>query len=46
MPTSKAMEGYNILGWQQAGLTFWAVSDLNAVELKEFQDDFAEQAPR
>ena len=44
-PRSAALEGYNILGWQQAGLTFWAVSDLNAVELKEFQDDFAERAP-
>jgi anti-sigma factor RsiW len=42
MPTR---EGYTILGWQQAGLTFWAVSDLNAVELKEFRDDFAERAP-
>lgn len=46
VPRSGAMDGYNILGWQQAGLTFWAVSDLNAVELKEFQDDFAERAPR
>ena len=45
-PKSTATEGYNILGWQQAGLTFWAVSDLNAVELKEFQDDFAEGSPR
>ncbi|GLS43797.1 anti-sigma factor family protein [Methylobacterium brachythecii] len=45
-PKAGAIEGYNILGWQQAGLTFWAVSDLNAVELKEFQDDFAERAPR
>ncbi|KAB1072496.1 anti-sigma factor family protein [Methylobacterium planeticum] len=45
-PRASAREGYNILGWQQAGLTFWAVSDLNAVELKEFQDDFAEGSPR
>ncbi|GEP03416.1 anti-sigma factor family protein [Methylobacterium oxalidis] len=44
-PNALAREGYNILGWQQAGLAFWAVSDLNAVELKEFQDDFAERAP-
>ncbi|GJE46434.1 zf-HC2 domain-containing protein [Methylobacterium soli] len=45
-PRASAREGYNILGWQQAGLSYWAVSDLNAVELKEFQDDFAEGAPR
>lgn len=45
-PKSGAIEGYNFMGWQQAGLTFWAVSDLNAVELKEFRDDFAERAPR
>ena len=43
---ARAKEGFNILTWQQAGLTFCAVSDLNAVELKEFQDDFAERAPR
>ncbi|WP_336492053.1 anti-sigma factor family protein [Methylobacterium nigriterrae] len=45
-PTAGARDGYNILGWRQAGLAFWAVSDLNAVELKEFQDDFAERSPR
>lgn len=44
-PRSTSNEGYNVLGWQQAGLTFWAISDLNAVELKEFQDDFAERSP-
>ncbi|WP_430911603.1 anti-sigma factor family protein [Methylobacterium sp. sgz302541] len=45
-PMATSREGYNMLGWRQAGLTFFAVSDLNAVELKEFQDDFMEQAPR
>ncbi|MDR7039611.1 mycothiol system anti-sigma-R factor [Methylobacterium sp. BE186] len=44
-PTASAREGFNILGWQQAGLAFWAISDLNAVELKEFQDDFVERSP-
>lgn len=39
-------EGYNLINWTQAGLNFWIVSDLNAVELKEFQEDFAEAAPR
>jgi anti-sigma factor RsiW len=39
-------EGYNLINWTQAGLNFWVVSDLNTVELKEFQEDFAEAAPR
>lgn len=39
-------DGYNLLGWRQAGLSFWAVSDLNATELKEFQEDFSEIAPK
>jgi hypothetical protein len=43
---SAVKEGYNIVNWTQAGLNFWIVSDLNAVELKEFQEDFAEAAPR
>ena len=42
---ASAREGYNVLGWQQAGLTFWAVSDLNAAELKEFRDDLTDRAP-
>lgn len=45
-PRSLAQDGYNILGWRQAGLSYWVVSDLNAVELREFKDDFAERAPR
>jgi anti-sigma factor RsiW len=28
--------GYNLVHWTDAGLTFWAVSDLNADELREF----------
>ena len=34
------------MNWWQAGLSFWAVSDLNTVELKEFQDDFSEVSPK
>lgn len=44
--TALAREGYNLVNWTQAGLTFWAVSDLNAVELREFQEDFAEATPK
>jgi anti-sigma factor RsiW len=39
-------EGYNLINWTQAGLDFWIVSELNAVELKEFREDFSEAAPR
>jgi anti-sigma factor RsiW len=39
------LDGYNLMGWRQGGLQLWAVSDLNAVELKEFREDFGEAAP-
>lgn len=39
-------DGYSLMRWSQAGLAFWAVSDLNPVELREFREDFAEAAPR
>jgi anti-sigma factor RsiW len=29
-------QGYHLLHWTQSGMTYWAVSDLNEVELKEF----------
>ncbi len=38
-------DGYNLLRWTQVGLVFWAVSDLNATELQEFKQDFAERTP-
>ncbi|MFE1598918.1 anti-sigma factor family protein [Methylobacterium sp. ID0610] len=38
-------EGYSLLRWTQAGLTFWAVSDLNPTELQEFEQDFADRVP-
>jgi anti-sigma factor RsiW len=39
-------EGYSLVNWTQAGLNFWIVSDLNTVEIKEFQEDFAEATPK
>ncbi|HEY7211530.1 MAG TPA: anti-sigma factor [Bryobacteraceae bacterium] len=30
------IRGYNVLHWSAGGLTFWAVSDVNADDLKEF----------
>lgn len=33
-------QGYNIVQWNRGGMSFWAVSDLNATELQEFAADF------
>jgi len=32
----RAWRGYNLVHWTRAGMTFWAVSDLNGAELKQF----------
>ena len=29
-------QGYNLLHWANSGMTYWAISDLNGVELHEF----------
>ena len=29
-------QGYNLIHWNESGMTFWAVSDLNSAELREF----------
>jgi anti-sigma factor RsiW len=34
--TSLSRRGYNLAHWTDSGLNFWAVSDLNADELREF----------
>jgi anti-sigma factor RsiW len=36
-PTSGAVQGYNTVSWSAGGLTYWAISDLNARELAELQ---------
>jgi anti-sigma factor RsiW len=42
IPSSSAsLQGYNVIHWSEAGMTFWAVSDLNEKELMEFVRDFA-----
>jgi anti-sigma factor RsiW len=39
-PLSTSRNGYNIVRWNQNGMTFWAISDLGANELAEFAADF------
>jgi len=33
---STDVEGFHLLQWRKSGMTFWAVSDLNPAELREF----------
>lgn len=35
-PVQEAKKGYTLYHWQHGGMTWWAVSDLNAAELGEF----------
>jgi anti-sigma factor RsiW len=37
-PQLGAMQGYNMLHWNRNGMAYWAVSDLNAAELRTFTD--------
>jgi anti-sigma factor RsiW len=38
--TMGTVQGFNIWLWNQQGLNFWAVSDINADELQEFREKF------
>lgn len=42
-PTSVARQGYSLCHWTQGGMTWWAVSDLNAEELAGFVADVRER---
>lgn len=43
---TRPSQGYNLIHWSEAGMIFWAVSDLNETELMEFARNFAAgQAP-
>jgi anti-sigma factor RsiW len=35
-----SIQGYNVIHWTNAGMTFWAASDLNKNELMEFVQDY------
>ena len=39
-------QGYNLVRWSAAGMTFWAVSDLNQRELTAFAQDYSAEKPR
>jgi mycothiol system anti-sigma-R factor len=34
-------QGYNALHWTDAGMTYWAISDLNGAELRDFAQAYA-----
>jgi len=35
-PATLAENGYNLVGWRDGGMAYWAVSDLNVEELGAF----------
>lgn len=49
-PRTAASGGYNVVRWTDNGFSYWAVSDLESGELRQFADDFrnatAASAPR
>ena len=43
MPTAARHDGYNVTGWSQRGLQFWAVSDVDPADLQLLRAAFAQQ---
>jgi anti-sigma factor RsiW len=43
IPVEARHDGYNVLGWSQRGLQFWAVSDVDPADLRQLRAAFAEQ---
>jgi len=35
-PTTISVNGFNIVRWNDEGISYWAISDLNSAELNEF----------
>ena len=40
-PEMLAKNGYQVVHWSDAGMNFWAISDVNAAELKTFAEAYA-----
>jgi anti-sigma factor RsiW len=40
---SMSRQGFNVISWQQEGMQYWAVSDLNASDLKHFAELLRQQ---
>ena len=40
-PATTSAQGFNIQHWTEAGLDLWAISDINADELSEFQKELS-----
>jgi len=38
---SASKQGYNVWYWAQAGMTFWAISDLGAADVQTFSETYA-----
>ncbi|MGH7932050.1 MAG: anti-sigma factor family protein [Candidatus Binataceae bacterium] len=43
-PRAETIRGYNVIHWSEAGMAYWAVSDLGAAELRQFAGLFARRA--
>jgi anti-sigma factor RsiW len=44
-PVAVARGGYSVVHWTERGLEFWAVSDIEAKDLKSFEQAFQAHAP-
>jgi anti-sigma factor RsiW len=42
-PVSKTIDGYNMVYWSGGSFKYWAVSDLDPAELRNFVEDFRKQ---
>ena len=36
-PRFETVKGYNLMTWSRSGISYWAISDLNAGELRQLQ---------
>lgn len=39
-PAAAAAQGYNIVHWREGGMALWAVSDVEATQLRQFAEDW------